>query len=136
MTVRLNPHLGFQGNAEEAMTFYQSVFGGELQLMRFVDMAPDIDDAVKQKLAHSMLTTDNGLVLMAADCPPGMPFTARAGAPIALTGDEEPLLRGYWAALTDGGAVTTALEKAPWGDYYGMCVDRFGVEWLFDIGAS
>lgn len=136
MTIRLNPHIGFTGNAAEGMEFYQSVFGGDLQLMRFIDLFPDIEDEEKQKVMHAVLTTENGLVLMGADSPKGMPFTARAGAPIALTGDDEPALRRYWDALRDGGAVTAELEKAPWGDYFGMCVDKYGVEWMIDIGPA
>lgn len=136
MTVLLNPQLGFTDNAAEAMSFYQAVFGGELQILRFVDTFPDIEDSEKNKVMHSRLTTERGMVLMGADTPNGMTFTPRAGAPIAPTGDEEDVLRGYWNALTAEGTIVADLVKAPWGDYFGMCVDKYGVEWMLDIGTT
>lgn len=86
---------------------------------------------------HSMLMTDNGLVLMAADTPNSMEYTLGTNHSISLSGEagDEADLRGYWERLTVGANVTAPLEKAPWGDTFGMCTDRFGVSWLVNIGA-
>ena len=84
---------------------------------------------------HGMLETERGFTLMGADTPPGMEHATRATTiAISLSGDDADELRGYWEKLSDGGTVTVPLEKQMWGDEFGMCVDRFGVSWMVDIG--
>ena len=136
MAVRLNPYLNFRDNAREVMEFYRSVFGGELTVSTFADFQASEDPAEKDKVMHSMLEAENGLVLMAADTPNAMEYAPPAGLAISLSGDDEGKLRGYWDKLSAGGNVTMPLEKAPWGDTFGMCVDRFGTSWMVNIGAA
>jgi len=135
MTVRLNPYLGFRGNAREAMTFYQSVFGGELDVSTFADHA-SADLTEQHKIMHPQLETPDGLVLMAADTPAGMEYRPHAGVSVSLSGDDEPRLRGYWERLSEGGTVMMPFEKAPWGATFGMCVDRFGTNWMVNAAAE
>jgi PhnB protein len=71
---------------------------------------------------------------MAADVPSSM--EVGPNGTISLSGDDEATLRGYWDGLTEGGTVTVPLEKAPWGDTFGMCTDRFGVDWMVNILGS
>src|SRR5690606_18867366 len=124
----LNPYLTFDGTAREAMTFYRSVFGGELKLNTFGELgAPDSPDA--DRIMHAHLTTDDGFTIMASDVPGEMPYEAPRGISVSLSGDDERL-RSYWDALSEGGTVTMPFEKQVWGDEYGMCVDRFGVPWM------
>jgi PhnB protein len=130
MSVRLNPHLNFQDTTRDAMTFYQSVLGGELVLHTFAEFHASEDPAEQDKIMHSQLETPDGLVLMAADTPNGMPYQPQAGFAVSVSGDDEPKLRGYWDALSDGGTVVMPFEQAPWGDVFGMCVDRFGTTWM------
>jgi PhnB protein len=73
---------------------------------------------------------------MASDTPAGMSWQAPGGITISLSGDDEAELRGYWDRLADGGSVTLPLEKAPWGDSFGMVTDRFGVPWMVNIAGS
>jgi len=136
MTTRLNPYLGFRDSAREAMDFYQSVFGGELTRSTFAEFQASEDPADRDKIMHSQLTTEGGLVLMGADTPSSMEVTQGSNYSVSLSGEDEPELRGYWDKLCDGGAVTVALEQAPWGDSFGMCVDRFGVSWMVNIAGS
>ena len=136
MTVRLNPYLSFRDNAREAMEFYQSVFGGELALNTFAEYQASEDPAEQDKIMHGMLETDNGLTLMGADTPNSMEFNEGGGFSISLSGDDEPTLRGYWEALSKEGTVAMPLEKAPWGDTFGMCTDKFGVSWLVNIAGT
>ena len=136
MSTRLNPYLGFRDSAREAMDFYRSVFGGELTRSSFAEMQASEDPAEADKVMHSMLTTDGGLVLMAADTPNGMELPEGSSISVSLSGEDGAELRGYWDALVDGGTVTVPLEKAPWGDSFGMCVDRFGVRWMVNIAGS
>jgi PhnB protein len=136
MSTRLNPYLGFRDNAREAMEFYHSVFGGELTTGTFAEYQASEDPAEADKIMHSMLETDTGLVLMAADTPNSMDYTPGTNHSVSLSGDDEAELRGYWDKLSDSGTVTVPLEQAPWGDYFGMCVDKFGVNWLVNISPS
>jgi PhnB protein len=133
MTVRLNPYLSFRDNARQAMEFYHSVFGGELSLNTFAEFHASDDPAEQDKIMHGMLETGNDLVLMGADTPNSMDYTPGGSISVSLSGDDEAVLRGYWDGLSSSGSVTMPLEKAPWGDTFGMCVDRFGVNWLVNI---
>jgi PhnB protein len=136
MTVRLNPYLSFRDNAREALEFYRSVFGGELTLMTFADLHASEDPAESNKIMHGMLETGRGLVLMAADTPNTMEFTPAAGMSVSLSGDEEGELRGDWDGLSAGGTIVMPLERAPWGDHFGMCIDKFGISWMVNIAGT
>ena len=105
MVTRLNPSITFDGNAREAMEFYQSVFGGELDVSTWSEM-PD--------------TTG----------PKGSPIS------VSLSGEDEAELRGWWDKLSDGADITAPFGKAPWGDTFGMCVDRFGVHWMVNVAGD
>jgi len=133
MQIILNPYISFKDNAREALTFYKEVFGGELTLSTFGEskMADDPNEA--DNIMHGMLKTDNGLTLMGADTPKQMEYQDGARISISLSGDNHDELSGYFQKLSTGGAVTIPLEKAPWGDTFGMCTDQFGVHWMVNI---
>ena len=137
MPTILNPYISFRDNAREAMNFYHSVFGGELTLSTFADFQASEDPSEAEKIMHGMLTTTQGLVIMGADTPDSMEYHPGSAISISVSGDDEVELRGYYEKLTaDGGAVTVPMEKAPWGDVFGMCTDRFGVAWLVNVNAA
>ena len=136
MTVRLNPYLSFRDNAREAMSFYQSVFGGELDVSTFADFHASDDPAEQDMIMHSQLETPDGFVLMGSDTPARMEYQPQAGVSVSLSGDDEAKLRGFWERLSEGGTVTMPFDKAPWGDTFGMCVDRFGTSWLINAAAQ
>lgn len=136
MATLLNPYLGFRDNARDAMNFYQTVFGGELTVSTFGDFQASQDPAEQDKLMHARLVGENGLVLMGADTPNSMDYTPGNNYSVSLSGDDEGLLRGYWDKLADGANITMPLEKAPWGDTFGMLVDKFGVAWLVNVNAA
>jgi PhnB protein len=132
MASRLNPYISFDGTARQALEFYESVFGGELALNTYGQSgAPDAPEA--DKIMHGMLTADNGFTLMGADMPPGKEYKRGNTTAISLSGDDDEELRGYWTRLSDGGTVSVPLEKQMWGDVFGMCTDRFGVDWMVNI---
>ena len=133
MNVRLNPYLNFRNSAEEALKLYQSVFGGELTLSRFGENGMAEDPADSNKIMHGQLEAPNGMTLMASDAPPGIPLSEGGSISVSLSGDDEATLRGYWNGLAAGGQVTVPLEKAPWGDTFGMLIDKFGIAWLVNI---
>lgn len=138
MTTKLNAYLSFRDNAREALEFYQSVFGGELDISTFAEFHASEDPAESEKVMHGHLQTPGGLELMASDTPNSMEIHPGDNFALSLSGDtsDEEELRGYWDKLSDGGQVTMPLEKAPWGDYFGMCVDKFGIGWMVDFAAE
>jgi PhnB protein len=136
MTVRLNPYLRFQDTAREAMSFYHSVLGGELTVSTFADFHASDDPSEQDKVMHSQLETPDGLVLMASDTPSGMEYQPQSGVAVSLSGDDEATLRGYWDRLSEDGTVMMPFEKAPWGDTFGMCVDRFGTSWMVNASGQ
>jgi len=132
MTSKLNPYITFDGNAKEALAFYQSVFGGDLAVNTFAEYGGPPEKA--DQIMHAALETDAGFTLMAADPAPGQTLSPGNNYSISLSGDDADLLRGYWAALSEDGTVTVPLEKQVWGDEFGMCIDRFGVTWMVNVG--
>ena len=133
MASRLNPYISFDGDARQAMEFYERVFGGTLTLNTFGEFgAQDSPDA--DKIMHGMLETGSGFTLMGADTPQGMERNPGNNVAVSLSGDDADDLRGYWEQLSDGGAVSVPLEKQMWGDEFGMCVDQFGIGWMVNIG--
>jgi PhnB protein len=132
MTSQLNPYLNFNGNARQALQFYQSVFGGELNLNTFADLgAKDSPDA--DRIMHGQLETDAGYTIMAADFTSDMEYHPMAGCSVSLSGDDADVLHGYWDKLSASGTATMPMQKQSWGDEFGMCVDGFGVPWLVNI---
>jgi PhnB protein len=132
MSVSLNPYLNFRQGTREAMEFYASVFGGDLTVSTFAENGGmGMPEAEQGKVMHSQLVTADGLTLMAADVPESMEIGANGT--VSLSGDDGAALRRYWDGLTDGGSITVPLEKAPWGDSFGMCTDKFGIAWMVNI---
>ncbi len=133
MASRLNPYIGFDGNARQAMEFYESVFGGTLALSTFGEFgaqeAPEAD-----KIMHGMLETDSGFTLMGSDTPPGTEYKPGNNISVSLSGDDDDELRGYWDKLSASGTISVPLEKQMWGDEFGSCEDQFGITWLVNIG--
>lgn len=138
MSTQLNPYLGFRDTAREAMEFYQSTFGGELTVSTFRDFGMETSPHEADRVMHAQLTTPGGLVVMGADAPDSVERNPGDSISLSLSGDDAVELTGYFDALAEGGHVAVPLLKAPWGDSFGMCVDRFGVQWMVNIagGAS
>jgi PhnB protein len=129
--LRLNPYLSFRAEAREAMEFYRSVLGGELQIDTFEgydDMGIPADEA--HLVMHAHLTTPDGLVLMGADTPSSMPYQPPTGISVSISGDDADALQAAWDALADGGTVNLPYETPPWGGKFGMVTDRFGIDWM------
>jgi PhnB protein len=128
----LHPYLSFKDNAREAMEFYSSIFGGKLTFNTFGEFHASDDPSESNKIMHSMIEAD-GITFMASDTPNGMEHSVGKNFSMSLSGDNEQELRGYWDKLVDGGIITMPLEKAPWGDTFGMCTDKFGIDWMVNI---
>ncbi|SDC14197.1 PhnB protein [Sanguibacter gelidistatuariae] len=136
MATQLNPYLSFRNTARQAIEFYHSVFGGELTISTFAEFQASEDPGEAEKIMHSMITTPSGLSLMASDTPNSMEYTPGTNFSVSLSGEDEAELRGYWGKLSEGGTVTMPLDRAPWGDTFGMCTDKFGIAWLVNISGT
>jgi PhnB protein len=138
MASLLNPYVNvLDGRAREALEFYRSVLGGELNVMTFGEMGAE--GPVADQVMHGQLETDAGFTLMVADAPPEMvQVTMGNNISISLSGPAEDgdALRGWFAGLAEGGQVPQPLQPAPWGDEFGMLVDRFGISWMVNIAGS
>ena len=137
MANKLNPYLNFQDNARAAMEFYKDVFGGTLNMMSFKDGGMSQGGADGDKIMHAQLEATNGMTLMASDRPADWgPLHPGDNISISLSGDGDAELRGFWQKLSPGGTVMQPLEAAPWGDTFGMCTDKFGIQWLVNISGQ
>lgn len=131
--LRLSPYLNFDGNCQEAMEYYQTVFGGELEIHPFSEY-PDMPGAkgMGDKVMHAMLTAD-GVVFMASDIVPGANVVFGDSFQMSLSGDDKAKLTDYFSQLSEGGKVNLPLEKQVWGDTFGMLDDRYKVKWMVNI---
>ncbi|MFF5296452.1 VOC family protein [Paractinoplanes globisporus] len=135
MASQLNPYLTFGGNARQAMEFYQSVFGGELKVNTFGEFG-NPDPALADLVMHANLDTPRGYRLMASDTAPGMTLNPGNNVTCSLSGDPGEELEEVWAKLSDGGEVHVPFEKQMWGDTFGQCKDKFGIQWMVDVLGS
>jgi len=133
MQSKLNPYINFEKNAREAMLFYQTVFGGKLDLNTYGESGMGEEQGDPDQIMHAMLVADNGITIMGADVPNGMAYSKGSNISVSLSGDNEAELTGYYNKLVEGGTALEPLAKAPWGDTFGMLTDKFGIGWLVNI---
>lgn len=131
----LNPYLNFRDNTRQAMEFYESVFGGKLTMNTFKEFHASQDPSEDDKIMHAELRAGDGILFMAADTPNSMQYRPGENFAMSLSGDNEVELKTYFEKLSAGGKVTMPLEKAVWGDTFGMCTDQFGINWMVNINA-
>jgi len=138
MAARLNPYLNFRSEAKDALAFYRSVFGGEVTSSTFGEFGVSQDPSEAEKIMHGQLETPSGFTLMVADVPNSMDFVPGSNISVSLSGgaEEHAELSGYYEKLVEGGTVVEPLATAPWGDAFGMVVDRFGINWLVNIAGA
>ncbi len=134
----INPHINFNGNAEEAFTFYKSVFGGEFAtVMRFKDLAsPDfpVEEKEANKIMHIALPIGKN-VLMGNDVPEIMGRTNENEnrSKISISAESKEEADKLFNGLSEGGQIEMPLEDSPWGSYFGMFRDKYGIEWMVDF---
>jgi len=138
----INPHINFNGNAEEAFTFYRSVFGGEFaKIIRLKDVAtPEfpVDEKDANKILHIALPIGKSNMLMANDVPE---FMGRVNenenrSKIAITAESKEEADKLFNGLSAGGTVEMPIADSPWGTYFGMFRDKYGIEWMVDFDAN
>jgi PhnB protein len=138
---KLNPYLNFDGKAEEAFTFYKSVFGGEfvggIYRMGSAPGTENLPEADKQRVMHIALPIGNDL-LMASDIMPSMnqQLTVGNNNYISVFPDSRQQADEYFNALSEGGKIEMPLEDQFWGDYFGCFADKFGVYWMINYNET
>ncbi|GAB3722882.1 VOC family protein [Flavobacterium koreense] len=137
----INPHLNYNGNAEEAFNFYKSVFGGEFsKITRLKDLeGPDfpVDEKDANKIMHIALPIGNN-TLMANDVPSflGTVNENENRSKIAVSAQSREEADKLFNGLSEGGTVEMPIQYSPWGSYFGMFRDKYGIEWMIDFDAN
>ncbi len=134
----IHPWINFNGNAQEALDFYKSVFGGEFaSVVRFKDIAaagPHVSDEDAEKIMRIVLPIGDGSMLIANDVPSSMGTVNerenRSKIEVMAASKEEA--NTLFAGLSAGGEVEVTMTDGPWGTYFGMFRDKFGIEWIIE----
>ena len=135
---RINPHINFNGNAEEAFTFYKSVFGGEFaKIIRFKDLSSpefSIPEKEEDKIMHIALPIGKHNLLMANDVPEIMGRTNENEnrSKIVISAESKEEADKLFNGLSVGGTIEMPIADSPWGSYFGMFRDIYGIEWMVD----
>ncbi|MBA3757921.1 VOC family protein [Candidatus Saccharibacteria bacterium] len=129
--INLDPYLYFAGDCKEAMEFYKSIFGGNLEVQTYSEFSGDMPGKNEHPdwVMHCLL--DGDVRLMASDSQKASPSSAKVE--LSLSGTDDAKLRNCYNGLSSGGKVTMPLEKAPWGDTFGMLSDKYGIDWVINI---
>ena len=137
----INPHVNFNGNAEEAFNFYKSVFGGEFtNIVRFKDIAgpqQPIAENEANKLMHIALPIGKNM-LMGNDVPESMGRVNENEnrSKIVINADSREEADKLFSGLSAGGSVEVPIDDSPWGTYFGMFRDKYGIEWIVDFNSK
>lgn len=125
----INPYLTFAGNCEKAMNFYKEVFNGQLELMRFEGSPVEVPDAFKQNILHATLTFGHAMI-MASDDMQGNEMKAGNNISISVSEYDSEKAKKIFENLSTEGFVIMPYEKTFWGAEFGMCTDKFGINWM------
>lgn len=135
----INPYIHFNGNAEEAFTLYKSVFGGEFtRLVRFKDMnfegAPNFEKEA-DKIMHIALPIGKNSILMGSDTPEmlGKHNEMETRSKICVYAESKDEAKQLFEGLATEGQIEMPIEDSPWGTYFGMLRDKFGIEWMVEF---
>ena len=137
----INPHINFNGNAEEAFNFYKSVFGGEFaKIMRFKDLASaefPVAEHEANKIMHIALPIGRS-ILMANDVPEilGRTNENENRSKIVISAESKEEADKLFNGLSVGGQIEMPISDSPWGSYFGMFRDKYGIEWMVDFDSN
>jgi PhnB protein len=131
-------YLNFPGNTDEALALYASVFGTRVimrQTFGETPFMPNVPEHAKSKVAHAQLPITESVHLMASDAVPGFgpPLQVGNNFHVSIVAKDKAEADRAFGLLSGGGAVDMPLANAPWGPYFGMCRDRFGVHWMVSL---
>ena len=125
-------YLNFDGDCREAMSFYANCLGAELQLMPFSQAPGECPSGTKDRIMHARLTKGT-VILMASDTQPGMPFQQGNNFSVSIQCESLQEIESLFAAISEKGKITVPLQDMFWGARFGMLVDQFGIQWMFNF---
>jgi len=131
-------YLNFPGTAAQAFRFYSGVFGTPIAMQQTFGDTPfiaNVPDDVKDKVMHVQLPLTETVHLMGSDVVPGMSPPVQFGdhAHVMVVASDKAEADRVFAGLSEGGLVTMPIGNAPWGPYFGMCKDQFGIGWMVSL---
>jgi len=131
-------YLNLPGTTREAFQFYETVFNTKIAMIQTfgeTSFIPNVPETAKDKIMHAQLPITEAVHLMASDVVPGLspPVAFGNNFHISVVASDKAEADRVFAALGDGGRVNMPLANAPWGPYFGMCADRFGVQWMVSL---
>jgi len=134
---QINPYLNFKNSCEEAFNLYRSVFGGDFQMvarMTDIDVGMPIPEGTENLIMHISYPI-GGNILMGSDCPEGWGPQIEIGNnySVSVTVDSKEEADRVFKGLSEGGTQTMPMDNAPWGSYFGMLQDKFGVNWMISF---
>lgn len=138
----INPYIIFSGNCEEAFTHYKNVFGGEFSMLsRYSDMPPQeetvLSGEAKDQIMHVELPIGTDALLMGSDSGPGAPPTVQGNnVHLSVTAESKDQADHLFNSLSEGGNQNMPMEQTFWGSYFGMCTDKFGINWMISYGEN
>lgn len=139
---QINPYIHFNGNAEEAFTFYKSVFGADFAMViRFKDLPNSehpIPESEAEKIMHIALPIGETDLLMASDTPEfmGKHNENETRSKISISADSKEEAEQLFNGLSAGGTIEVPISDSPWGSYFGMLRDKYGIEWMVDYDSK
>ncbi|MBF6137401.1 VOC family protein [Nocardia otitidiscaviarum] len=134
MTITTTTHLNFRGEARAALTFYRTVFGGELTVITYADAGNVPEPAAADQVMWGQVGVPGGFRVMAYDVPSHLGYDRGENAFfVSVRGTAVEEVAGYWEKLSNGADIVVPLAPAGWSPAYGMLTDRFGVTWVLDV---
>ncbi len=137
MAINTVTHVNLRGNARQALTFYRSVFGGDLVAITYADAHNVQNPDEADQIMWGQVTSPDGFAIMAYDVPSSRPWS-QGDAPffVSVRGKDADEISGYWKKLAEGSTIVVDLGPAGWAPLYGMLTDPFGITWVLDVAVE
>ena len=139
----VNAYINFKGNCEQAFNYYKAVFGSEFSMFsRFSEMPPqegmELSEADKNKIMHVSMPISEETILMGSDVGGewATDLTVGNNITLSISADNKDQADHFFSKLSEGGKVTMPMDKTFWGSYFGMCTDKFDINWMIGFGEA
>lgn len=137
MSVTTTTHLNFRGDARQALTFYQSVFGGDLIAITYADAHAVQDPSEAEQVMWGQVIAPSGFHIMAYDVPSRLPWSpGETPFFVSVRSNDADEISRCWERLSHGAGIVQPLAPAGWAPLYGMLKDRFGITWVLDVATA
>lgn len=135
----ITPYLNFDGTCREAFEFYARTFKakiGHMQSFAESPMSHDVPPEFGHRIMHARIDVGDNQMLMGSDTPPGMSFNGVHGFAVSVTLGDTAEGERIFNALAEGGKVTMPMQETFWAKRFGMCGDRYGIQWIINCDTA